>query len=59
MPDLLGEGWGFEVHTVGELNQAMRDAMRTRSYSILNVHLDRNDVSRALNRLAERLAKRL
>ena len=60
MPDLLGAGWGFEVHTVGELHQAMRAALaHTDAYSILNVHLDPHDISPALNRLAERLAKRL
>jgi indolepyruvate decarboxylase len=60
VPDLLGAGWGFEVHTVGELHQAMRAALaHTDAFSILNVHLDPHDISPALNRLAERLAKRL
>ena len=24
LPDLLGAGWGFEVHTVGELHQSVK-----------------------------------
>ena len=60
MPDLLGGGWGFEVRTEGELDQALNAALAHKdAYSILNVHLEPNDISQALSRLAEGLSKRL
>ena len=58
MPDLLGDGWGFEVRTVGELKQSLAAALNNQdSFSILNVHLAPDDISPALQRLAERMAK--
>lgn len=60
MPELLGAGWGFEVHTEGDLEKAFRAALaNVDSFSILNVHLDKLDVSPALKRLAARLAERV
>ncbi|WP_397569535.1 alpha-keto acid decarboxylase family protein [Schlesneria sp. T3-172] len=60
MPDLLGGGWGFEVRTEGELDQSLNAAMANKdAFSILNVHLDPDDISKALQRLAEGLSKRL
>lgn len=60
MPDLLGGGWGFEVSTEGELDQALNAALANKdAFSILNVHLEPDDISEALRRLAEGLSKRL
>ncbi len=60
MPELLGAGWGFEVHTEGDLEKAFKAAFANQdSFSLLNVHLDKLDVSPALKRLAERLASRI
>ncbi len=60
LPDLLGGGWGFEVHTEGELDQALRAAVEhDNAFSLLNVHLDPHDVSPALSRLAKRLSKKI
>ncbi len=60
MPDLLGGGWGFEVHTEGDLDKALHAAMANKdAFSLLNIHLEPLDVSPALTRLAERLSKRL
>ncbi len=60
MPELLGAGWGFEVHTEDDLEKAMKAAFANQdSFSLLNVHLDKLDVSPALKRLAERLARSL
>ncbi len=60
MPDLLGAGWGFEVHTEGDLDKALRAALQNRDkFSLLNVHLEKTDVSPALERLARNLAKRI
>jgi indolepyruvate decarboxylase len=60
LPDLLGAGWGFEVHTVGDLQKSMRAALANQgAFSLLNVHLESTDVSPALRRLAERMSKQI
>ena len=59
-PDLLRTGWGCEVRTEGELEDALKIAKRNReSFSILNVHLDPYDRSTAMERLGSRLAKQV
>ncbi len=58
MPDLLGGGWGFEVRTETDLDQALNAALAKRdAFSLLNVHLEPDDISPALQRLASRLAQ--
>ena len=58
--DFLGAGWGFEVQTEGDLEKALKAALANQdSFSLLNIHLEPDDVSPALTRLAERLSKRL
>jgi indolepyruvate decarboxylase len=58
LPDLLGDGWGFEVSTVGELHQSMKAALANEdAFTILNVHLEPDDISPALDRLASRMSK--
>jgi indolepyruvate decarboxylase len=60
LPDLLGGGWGFEVRTEGDLDKALRAALANRDrFSLLNIHLDPNDISPALERLAKMLSKRI
>jgi len=60
LPDLLGAGWGFEVHTEGDLDKALRAALQNRDkFSLLNIHLEKTDISPALDRLAKMLAKRI
>lgn len=60
LPDFLGGGKGFEVHTEGELEQALKSALANQdSFSLLNIHLGKMDVSPALVRLAERLSKKI
>ncbi|MEX2285556.1 MAG: thiamine pyrophosphate-binding protein [Planctomycetaceae bacterium] len=60
LPDVLGGGWGFEVHTEGDLEKSLQAALANDDkFSILNIHLDKHDVSPALERLAKRLSKRL
>ncbi len=60
LPDLIGDGWGFEVDSVGELDKALNAAMANMdTFSILNVHLDPLDISPALDRLANRLSKKI
>ncbi|MHC4401590.1 MAG: alpha-keto acid decarboxylase family protein [Planctomycetota bacterium] len=60
LPEVLGAGTGYEVHTEGELDRALRLAMADRSgMSLIHVHLDRNDCSRVLEQLARRLGARV
>ncbi|MBI3865051.1 MAG: alpha-keto acid decarboxylase family protein [Planctomycetia bacterium] len=60
LPDLLGGGWGFEVRTEGDLDKALRAALENRDkFSLLNIHLEPNDISPALERLAKTLSKRI
>jgi indolepyruvate decarboxylase len=60
VPEVLGGGRGFLIRTEQELNEALVAATKhTASYCILEVMLDPNDHSPALQRLTERLAKRI
>ena len=60
LPDLFGEGWGFEVKTEAELDQSINAAFANRdAFSLINIHLEPDDISPALSRLAERLSKRI
>ena len=58
IPEVLGAGLGLEVRTEGELDIALNRAIaNTKSFSLLNVHLDPWDRSPALERLAQKLSK--
>lgn len=60
LSEFLGGGKGFEVHTEGELEQALTDALANQdSFSLLNIHMEKLDISPALERLAERLSKKI
>jgi indolepyruvate decarboxylase len=60
VPDVLGAGLGLEVRTEGELETALSAALaNTASFSLLNVHLGKLDKSPALERLTERLSRRV
>src|SRR4051794_39811725 len=58
LPEVLGNGRGWEVRTEGELDAALKAAeANTGCFSLLNVHLDPYDRSPALERLANKLSK--
>lgn len=58
LPQILRKGWGCEVRTEGELEEALITAKsHTQSFSLINVHLGKMDTSRALERLGKRLGK--
>jgi indolepyruvate decarboxylase len=60
LPELFRGGWGFEIRTEGELDQSLKAALENKdTFSLLNIHLEPDDVSPALVRLTKRLAKRL
>jgi len=59
-PQIVGQGWGCEVRTEGELEVALSTAKANQSsFSIINVHLDPMDCSAALVRLGKRLGKKV
>ncbi|MGE0760437.1 MAG: thiamine pyrophosphate-dependent enzyme, partial [Pirellulaceae bacterium] len=58
LPELLGGGVGYDVHTEGEFDRALRQAWEeTSQFSLIQVHLATTDSSRSLRRLAERLGR--
>lgn len=60
IPDVLGDGLGLEVRTEGDLDRALAQALaNSRSFSLLNVHLEPLDRSPALDRLAQKLSSRI
>ena len=60
LPELLGGGVGYEVATEGEFDAALCAALADRDHmSLIQVHLDRNDRSEALERLAARLGPKV
>ncbi|MEK7793504.1 MAG: thiamine pyrophosphate-dependent enzyme, partial [Candidatus Hydrogenedentota bacterium] len=57
-PELLGAGWGAEVRTEGQFEAVLDHAWRnTKAFSIINVHLDPYDRSKAMERLGKRLGQ--
>ncbi len=60
MPELLGTGRGFVVHTEAEFDRAMKIALaETQHYVLIEVILDKSDMSRALTRLADQVSKQI
>jgi len=60
LPKILGGGKGYEVRTEAEFDAALRAAWNDRSgMSLIQVHIGLEDRSTALDRLAERLSKRV
>lgn len=60
LPEVLGGGTGYEVRTEGEFDAALNSAWAdTSGFSLIQVHLAKTDCSLALERLAEKLSKRV
>jgi indolepyruvate decarboxylase len=58
--EVLGGGRGYTVGTEGEFEQALTRAWKERKQlSLIHVRLSKQDASRALTRLAERLGQRV
>lgn len=58
LPEVLGDGKSFLVHTEDELDDALNAASaHTKSYVLIEVKLEPNDRSPALQRLTSRFAK--
>lgn len=60
LTEVWGGGTGYEVHTEADFDQALTKAWNdTSGMSLIQVHLSLEDHSKALNRLAQRLSKRV
>ena len=60
LPEVLGGGTGYDVRTEGEFERALGAALADRrGMSLIQVHLDRDDCSPALQRLGRRLRARV
>lgn len=60
LPEVLGGGRGYAVHTEEEFDAALRAALADADQMhLLHVHIDLNDRSTTLDRLAEKLQKRV
>lgn len=60
LPEVLGGGRGYEIHTEEEFENALTSALADRTGpSLLQVHIGEEDVSIALERLADKLSKRV
>ena len=60
IPEVLGSGRGFVANTEAEFDQSLRAAkVETARFCVIDVRLDPMDRSPALERLAERLSKRI
>ena len=59
VPDFLGTGLGFQIRTERELGEALTEAKSYDGLCILEVLLEKNDISIPLQRLGENLAKKV
>jgi TPP-dependent 2-oxoacid decarboxylase len=60
IPEVLGAGKGYGIRTEDQLEEALREAQEHRDgFCILDVHLDPQDRSLALERLTTALSKRI
>jgi len=59
--EIIGHGRGFKIETEGQLEESLSAAenIYSKELCILDVHLDINDASPALQRLTEILGKRV
>jgi TPP-dependent 2-oxoacid decarboxylase len=59
IPQVIGGGRGFHIETEDQFSNAISEALNFRNtFSILDVHLERNDRSPALDRFTKNIAKR-
>jgi len=60
VPEILGGGVGYEVHTEGDFDRALRSALAdTNEMSLIHVHLGLKDFSPTLERLGRKLGPKV
>lgn len=60
IPEIIGAGRGFTIETEDQLEESLQASREnTKSFCILDVHLDPHDSSSALQRLTSMLAKQI
>jgi indolepyruvate decarboxylase len=60
LPEVLGGGTGYDIHTEGQFDHALRTAFADpSSFSLLHVHLAKDDCSLTLERLAKKLGAKV
>jgi indolepyruvate decarboxylase len=60
LPEVLGGGRGYDVHTEGEFDAALRSALAdTAQMSLLHVHIGPTDYSTTLERMTQKLRIRV
>jgi indolepyruvate decarboxylase len=60
LPEMLGAGTGYDIHTEGDFDRALRAAFADRAgFSLLHVHLEENDFSNTLERMTKLLSRRV
>lgn len=59
LPEVLGAGLGFEIRTEDELESTLNICRDAKEFCILDVIIDSGDISPALKRFTETLAKRV
>ncbi|HNV85519.1 MAG TPA: thiamine pyrophosphate-binding protein [Candidatus Omnitrophota bacterium] len=59
LPEVLGAGLGFEIRTEDELENTLNVCRDAKEFCILDVLIDSQDISPALKRFTETLAKRV
>lgn len=57
LPEILGDGIGYDVHTEDQLDQALEHALKSDKLTLIEVHLDRFDCSDSLKEAGEAMAK--
>lgn len=57
--DMIGGGEGFLVKTEADLEAAVKKALASKQMSLLNVVVDKNDVSEACRRMVDPLKKKI
>jgi len=58
--EVVGCGWGFVVRTVADFDKALQASLANKdTFSIIEIDLDKHDISPALQRLGARLSKQV
>ncbi len=56
LPQVFSGGWGCEVYTEGDLEEALEKARKNQELSLIEVHFDKMDCSDSLRRACEQMA---